>query len=186
MLSAPAFGFGWYMYLTLTNTLIIKDVTKKTQFKNCFINIHWSLKGNLLNSNEGHKTSDFIPHASWVFSSDSEVFFPSRYSWHTCLATFIDLFIFSVPLSSRFFSICHPQIGPLFSLSCRSFIATYATAQSPWQMTPVAMQPCSTHDRISRIICSSQNRPLSPSGHFESQENKKFFFARPASHWMRG
>ena len=87
----------------------------------------------------------------------SVVFFSVKYSWNAWSL-----------LSLTFLCSQHPYLQPVFhfplqqrSKSSHSHwlpSVSYATMLSTKQIIPVAVRPCSTHDKVSRITCSSHNK----------------------------
>ena len=92
--------------ITLTETLIIPDITK-TESNNCFI-IHCFEENNdkriiaaitvYFQTLKNVQLSDKQIFTVWIF-------FSLRYSWNSSFATFVDLLVFSESLSSSYFSI---------------------------------------------------------------------------------
>ena len=92
--------------ITLTETLIIPDITK-TESNNCFI-IHCFEE-----NNDKHIIAAITVYFQTLINvqlSDKQIFtvwifFSLRYSWNSSFATFVDLLVFSESLSSSYFSI---------------------------------------------------------------------------------
>ena len=134
--------------ITLTETLIILDNTKNR--------IQWlfyytlKVSNKIQNSNEEHSTSE-------SFIKVLKLSFP----WGapgTLVYALADFSAFSASLSSTNISVSRSIDWPIRAIVYRSLSASYATAQTTWQITPAALRPRWPHDKISRIICSSRNR----------------------------